>query len=56
MRKFVCQKKIFSTEKAAIVRFCLIAAIIKVQNSFASFDTILQKVFIDNFSAFVAND
>ena len=56
MRKFVCQKKIFSTEKAAIVRFDSIAAIIKVQNSFASFDTILQKVFIDNFSAFIASD
>ena len=47
---------ILLSEKAVIVRFCLIAAVFKVQNSFASFDMILQKVFIDNFSAFVAND
>ena len=47
---------IFLSEKAAIVRFDSIAAIMKVQNSIASFDMILQNVFIDNFSAFVANN
>ena len=44
------------SEKATIVGFCLITAIFKVQNSLASFDMILQKVFIDNFSAFIASD